>query len=83
VTALLEVLANTFVAAGLLIAIGAVLRGLPVSQAASAGLELWLAAGLLRLSYLSTWSAIALAAITVVLRRVAAQGLAGNTGRRS
>ena len=74
----LEAAANFLVAAGILVSVGALVRRIPVVVALSCGLELWLAASLLRLSASrGSWQAIAVAAATVLIRKLVTSGLGG------
>ncbi|SNR92446.1 hypothetical protein SAMN05216276_1001243 [Streptosporangium subroseum] len=62
------------VAAGLVCALAVLLAGGGPRTAMAVLLDLLLAAGLLRLSLAQTWTAIAVAALTVVIRKVAIAG---------
>lgn len=74
----LEAAGNFLVAAGILVSVGALLRRIPVVVALACGLELWLGASLLRLSASrGSWQAIAVAAVIVLIRKLAISGLGG------
>jgi hypothetical protein len=62
------------VAAGLVCALAALLTGGGPRTAMAVLLDFLLAAGLLRLSMAQTWTAIAVAALTGVIRKVAVAG---------
>ncbi|MDP9845442.1 hypothetical protein [Streptosporangium lutulentum] len=62
------------VAAGLVCALAALLAGGGPRTAMAVLLDFLLAAGLLRLSEAQTWTAVAVAALTVVIRKVAVAG---------
>lgn len=72
------------VALALLIAIGGlivgalgVLRGLGIKTAAPMSLELFTAAGLLKLSEDSSWQAIVFAAVIIAVRKLVMKSLSG------
>jgi hypothetical protein len=73
---LLDVLRNVLVACGLLVALAALARGFPARTAIGAGLELWIAGGLMKLSSaIISWEAIATVVIVVAIRKVAVMAI--------
>jgi hypothetical protein len=67
----LEVGRNLLVGAGLVVALGCLARGLPARVALGAGLEFWIAGGLLNLSSaIISWQAIATVVTIIALRKV-------------
>jgi hypothetical protein len=72
----LDVLRNILVGSGLLIAFAALARGFPPRTAIGAGIELWIAGGLMKLSSaIVSWEAIATVVIVVAIRKVAVMAL--------
>ncbi|MEV4184830.1 hypothetical protein AB0J28_25745 [Streptosporangium canum] len=61
---------------GLVAALAALLRGGGPGGAMAVLLDFLVAAGLLRLSLAQTWTAIAVAALTIVIRKVVVAGFA-------
>jgi hypothetical protein len=69
---LLDVLRNVLVGAGVLVAPVALARGFPTRMAIGAGIELWIAGGLLKLSAAAiSWSVIATILVVIAIRKVA------------
>jgi hypothetical protein len=69
---LVDVLRNVLVGAGVFVALAAVARGVPVRMAVGAGLEFWLAGGLVKLSEaLISWQSIAAVAALITVRKIA------------
>jgi hypothetical protein len=67
----LDVARNVLVGAGLVVALWCLARGLPARVAIGAGLEFWIAGGLLKLSAaIISWEAIATVVIIITLRKV-------------
>jgi hypothetical protein len=69
---LLDVLRNVLVGCGLLVAVAALARGFPARMAIGAGLELWIAGGLLKLSSaMISWEAIVTVVTVISVRKIA------------
>jgi hypothetical protein len=69
---LLDVLRNVLVGGGLLVTLAALARRFPARTAVGAGLELWIAGGLLPLSAaIISWEAIATVVLVITIRKVA------------
>ncbi|MET9067733.1 hypothetical protein [Streptosporangium sandarakinum] len=73
VQAVVQAVVNLIVAAGVVAALAALLTAGP-RTAVAVLLDFLLAAGLLRLSQAQTWTAIATAALTAVIRKIAVAG---------
>jgi hypothetical protein len=68
----LDVLRNLLVGCGLLVALAALARRFPARTAVGAGIELWIAGGLLKLSAaIISWEAIATVVLVIAIRKVA------------
>ena len=62
---------DVLVLAGLVVAVLAIVRGFPIRLAVGAGLELWIAGGLLTLSSaLDSWEAIGSVVLIIAVRRL-------------
>ena len=72
---MIELLALTIVATSMLLAVVAAVRCKQLTAGIPMMLDLWIAAGLLRLTHTSSWSAIASAAALIVIRRFVARAL--------
>ncbi len=83
-TAVLDMLALLCTGGGLIAGAAALARTGQVLPAVAVGLDLWTAAGLLRLAGSPSWQRIAAAAAVVALRRLLSAGLhpAAQEGRR-
>jgi hypothetical protein len=69
---LLDVLRNVLVGCGLLVTLAALARGFPARMAIGAGLELWIAGGLLKLSSaIISWEAIVTVVTVISVRKLA------------
>ncbi|GAA4191824.1 hypothetical protein GCM10022252_32220 [Streptosporangium oxazolinicum] len=79
---LVRTLVPLIVVMGLVAALAVLLSGGGAVGALAVLLDFLLAAGLLRLSQAQTWAAIATAALTVLVRKLAVAGFSAHTARR-